>query len=75
MPLKKLADEYLKTINQIKDKIENLNISLATTNNLETKRKLRDKILSYEGSLRQNIVTYQYVKNYYNKEAKISAWI
>ena len=75
MPLEILAEEYLQTINQLKDKISNLDASLGCTNNPETKRKIRDKIISYESILRQSIVTYQYLKNYYNKEVRIRAWI
>lgn len=68
MQLSILADEYYESIHALNKHLNKLQISLNNTNNLETKRKIRDKIVAHESVLRQNTVTYQQLKNYYKKD-------
>lgn len=75
MPLEKLAEEYLETINSLKNKISSLDLEVSITSNLELKRKIREKKFSYESILRQCIATYHHLVNYYNKEVNVRAWI
>lgn len=71
MHLSTLADEYLDTINSLNHHLDDLQNSLLCTKNLETKRKIRDKIVAHETVLRQTTKTYHYIKNYYNKNCKL----
>ena len=75
MTLENLALDYLQTINDVKKKLESLGQTLNTTHGLESKRKLRKKILSLESVLRQNIEIYNYLKNYYNKEMNVHGFM
>lgn len=75
MHLSTLADEYLDTINSLSSHLKVLEESLNHTNNFETKRKIRDKILAHEVALRQTLKTYHYIKNYYNRETTYKSWI
>lgn len=66
--LQKLAQEYLKTITILQNKIEQLEDERAKTKGLEFKRKIQEKIIIYNSVLRQNQKTYAYLINYDNKD-------
>lgn len=75
MNLSYMADQYLDTMNSLNEHLAELNVELDQTQNLETKRKIRDKIVAHESVLRQTTKTYHYVKNYYNREKILKQWI
>lgn len=75
MQLTKLADEYLHTINILKEKVETLHVLLSETKSLETKRKIRERIFTHESILRQSIVTHHHLKHFYDKDVKTNAFI
>ncbi|MFI3227836.1 MAG: hypothetical protein R3Y09_10590 [Clostridia bacterium] len=75
MHLSALADQYLDTIHSLNRHLDGLNNSLSTTKSLETKRKIRDKIVAHETVLRQTTKTYHHLKKYYDKNETTKSWI
>lgn len=75
MNLSYTADQYLDTMNTLNQHLVELNNLLETTENLEKKRKIRDKIVAHESVLRQTTKTYYYIKNYYSRENVCKQWI
>lgn len=75
MSINDMADEYLVTIDILSNKIENLRFDASNENVLEARRKIFEKIADYESALNQNVQTYHYIINYYNKDSKIKQWI
>lgn len=75
MSINDMADEYLVTIDILSNKIENLRLDASKENVLEARRKIFEKIADYESALNQNVQTYHYIINYYNKDSKIKQWI
>lgn len=75
MTLEKTAQGYMKSIEIIDKKIEELQIEKTKTKNLETKRKINDKLNHLRKVKRELQVTYVYLLNYYDKDAKVREWI